>query len=302
MIDFIGDVHGHADELCQLLEKLGYEQANGAYGHPDRKVLFVGDYIDRGLQIRETVQIVKRMVDAGNAIALMGNHEYNALCFHHRHPAGGHLRPHLIKNIIQHYETLRQFQNKQDEYEEYLNWFMTLPLFYETDDFCAVHACWDQEHIDYLKNRLVDNRLNKELLHESANKETRLFSVIDETLKGKEIAMPGGLSFKDKDGTRRTKIRIKWWENPAEMTYKSISVIQLEDLPDTSIEIARPISYYSETGKNVFFGHYWLRGTPSIYKHNVCCLDYSVAKEGELVAYRWDGETELDNRKLIAVR
>ena len=114
-----------------LLNKLGYTINNGAYTHPERKVLFVGDYIDRGPQIKETLQIVKAMVDAGSAIALMGNHEYNAICFHFQETEGGHLRKHLIKNIIQHYETLKQFQNKQSEYEEYLEWFKTLPLYYE---------------------------------------------------------------------------------------------------------------------------------------------------------------------------
>lgn len=63
------------------------------------------------------------MVDSDNAIALMGNHEYNALCFHFQETQGGHLRKHLIKNVIQHYETLKQFQNRQEEYEEYLEWF-----------------------------------------------------------------------------------------------------------------------------------------------------------------------------------
>jgi hypothetical protein len=30
---------------------------------------------------------------------------------------------------------------------------------------------------------------------------------------------------------------------------------------------------------------------------NVCCVDYSVAKKGKLVAYRFDGETELKKEK-----
>lgn len=41
MIDLIGDIHGHADKLEELLLKLGYAKNNGAYSHPDRKVLFV---------------------------------------------------------------------------------------------------------------------------------------------------------------------------------------------------------------------------------------------------------------------
>jgi predicted MPP superfamily phosphohydrolase len=97
MTDLIGDIHGHADKLEELLLKLGYKKSKGAYSHLERKVLFVGDYIDRGPKIRETLEIVKSMVESENAIALMGNHEYNALCFHFQETEGGHLRKHLLR-------------------------------------------------------------------------------------------------------------------------------------------------------------------------------------------------------------
>mgnify|MGYP003341643738 CR=1 FL=1 len=71
MYDFIGDIHGHADQLITLLKKLGYRLQAGVYRHPERKVFFVGDYIDRGPQILETLQIVKAMVDADAAIAVV---------------------------------------------------------------------------------------------------------------------------------------------------------------------------------------------------------------------------------------
>ena len=109
MIDFIVDIHGHADKLKAFLKKISYVFKNGSYNHPERKVLFVADYIDRRPQLRETLEIVKAIVDSGNAIALMGNHKYNALCFHVTETAGGHLRKHSIKNIIQHYQALLQF-------------------------------------------------------------------------------------------------------------------------------------------------------------------------------------------------
>lgn len=304
MIDLIGDIHGHADKLEQLLQKLGYSQINGAYAHPERKVLFVGDYIDRDPKIRETLQIVKAMVDSDNAIALMGNHEYNALCFHFQETEGGHLRKHLIKNIIQHYETLKQFQNRQKEYEAYLEWFKTLPLYYETDQFKAVHACWDNNNINYLRNTLTNDRLTDELIYQSVQKGTKLNEAIEETLKGgKEIKMPEGLSFTDKDGTKRTEIRIKWWENPSQMTYKSISVQPIENLPDqpVALSVLKSLDFYGENDKKVFFGHYWLKGKPLLYRENICCLDYSVAKGGKLVAYRLNEETYLDNANLIYV-
>ncbi len=47
MYDLIGDIHGHADELAQLLETLGYQKALGAYRHPERKVIFLGDFIGK---------------------------------------------------------------------------------------------------------------------------------------------------------------------------------------------------------------------------------------------------------------
>lgn len=303
MIDLIGDIHGHADKLEELLIKLGYNKKDGVYAHPERKVLFIGDYIDRGPKIPETLHIVKSMVDRGNAIALMGNHEYNAICFALEDLSGGHVRKHLIKNIIQHTETLKQFQNRQSEYDSYLEWFKTLPLFFENDDFRATHACWDPRNIEYLNTILLGGtRLNDDLIRKSAIANSPLNIAIDQTLKGKEISLPRGESFLDKDGTERREIRIKWWEDPREMTYKSISVISQDNIPDHPINLsdAAP-KYYDASEKIVFFGHYWLTGEPSVYRDNICCLDFSVAKQGKLVCYRYDGEKKLSNEKLVFV-
>lgn len=303
MIDFIGDVHGHADKLEALLDKMGYVNEKGSYRHPERKAFFVGDYIDRGPKIKETLKIVRCMVENEEATALMGNHEYNALCFHFQETEGGHLRKHLIKNIVQHYETLKQFQNRQKEYEDYLEWFKTLPLFYEGDTFRAVHACWDSENITYLRKTLIENKFTDKLIYESVKLGSDLNNAVDQTLKGKELKMPEGLYFTDKDGTKRTEIRIKWWEDPTHINYKNISVEPIENLPDTDIDVSllKSPKHYTADEKAVFFGHYWLRGNPVLYRDNICCLDYSVAKNGYLVAYRLDEESTLDSGKLVYV-
>ncbi len=303
MYDLIGDIHGHADHLEALLLKMGYTIKNGSYAHPDRKVLFVGDYIDRGPKIRKTLKIVRRMVESGNAIALMGNHEYNAICFHYPESEGGHLRKHEIKNIIQHFKTLKQFENRQDTYNEYIDWFKTLPLYYETEHFRAVHACWDDAHIDFLRRSLKEDKLTGELIFQAAKKGSPLYEAVEIVLKGKEIALPEGITFKDKDGAIRKDIRIKWWENPARFTFKQLSVEPIQDLPDEPIDPSHlsDSSYYAESDKPVFFGHYWLKGNPSIFKKNICCLDYSVAKCGYLVAYRYDNEEILSAGKLVYV-
>lgn len=70
--DIIGDLHGCASELEQLLEKLGY----GAEGHPQgRTAIFVGDLTDRGPRNLDCYEIVSTMVEQGHAMAVAGNHD-----------------------------------------------------------------------------------------------------------------------------------------------------------------------------------------------------------------------------------
>lgn len=83
--DIIGDVHGCFEELCKLLEKLGYRihsSPSDGHGpcfhvtHPEaRRVIFLGDIIDRGPGIVPCLRLVMDMVLAGRAICLLGNHE-----------------------------------------------------------------------------------------------------------------------------------------------------------------------------------------------------------------------------------
>ena len=99
MYDLIGDIHGHGQELKALLLKLGYELTDEGWAHRERKVIFLGDYIDRGPEQRESVNIVRSMVETGNALAIMGNHEFNAIGFSTLASDGkSFLRPHTDQN------------------------------------------------------------------------------------------------------------------------------------------------------------------------------------------------------------
>jgi protein phosphatase len=75
--DIIGDVHGCFDELCELLTTLGYTSGeNGAFVPPTgRKAVFVGDLVDRGPKIPETMRLVMDMAAAGHALCVPGNHD-----------------------------------------------------------------------------------------------------------------------------------------------------------------------------------------------------------------------------------
>lgn len=302
MYDFIGDIHGYGSKLEALLTKLGYHKVGGVYKHSERKVIFLGDYIDRGPEIPLTLTIVRSMVESGNAIAIMGNHEYNALAFETIHE-GNPLRPHTPSNIKQYHATLKQFEEDKETYISHLKWFFTLPLFLEMDEFCAVHACWDDKQIQGLKKATKENRLELKSLIQSCDKSNSLYDQIETSLKGKEVALPEGVNFPDKDGNSRTRVRVKWWIDPKSKTFKEMALPYIDSIPDILVE-ADSDSFgviYGEQKKPVFFGHYWLKGQPIIQRANVCCLDFSVAKKGYLAAYRFDGEQSLDTNKIVYV-
>lgn len=284
MFDIIGDIHGHVSALENLLQKLGYVRRNGVYTHGEgRKVAFLGDFIDRGPKIRETLHLVKNMCDSENAIAIMGNHEYNAICFHTPHTEkGGFFRDHSLKEIEQHLETLRQFKHHEEEWPYFLDWFKTLPLYYENDDFRMVHACWDNDHINWLK--INYKGISSEFLSRAYEKDNIEYAVVEETLKGKETKLPDGLSFTDKDGAVRHECRIKWWSGQRK-TFGEVMMLCPEKI--AHVEIPTNTFYHSyNDNKPVFFGHYWLKGIPVIENPYAICLDYSVAKGGLLVACR----------------
>ena len=133
--DVIGDIHGHAEELRTLLRQLGYEERNGCYVAEGRNAIFVGDFIDRGPAIREVLQIARAMVSRNGAYAVLGNHEFNALCYHTPDGAGSFLRPHSTKNANQHQATVDQLVLPYpEEWRSYLRWFKDLPLFWRSTD------------------------------------------------------------------------------------------------------------------------------------------------------------------------
>jgi protein phosphatase len=78
--DIIGDVHGCADELVELLEDLGYgvEASDGGFEvrPPEgRRAVFLGDLVDRGPKTPDVLRLVMGMVGSGTAMCVPGNHD-----------------------------------------------------------------------------------------------------------------------------------------------------------------------------------------------------------------------------------
>jgi len=310
--DLIGDIHGHANDLRQLLADLGYTYSDhdGYYSHTQRQAIFLGDFIDKGKNQRQVLDIVIPMVENGAALAVMGNHEFNALAFHTADPdnPGCWLRPRKNSNIKQHFAFLNDFVvERQPEggysLERVLSFFKTLPLWLDLDGLRVVHACWSQTHVDALTLLLnPDQTLSDDFLVRANRKGTPEYEGVETLLKGVEYTLPADLAIKDNYGKERKELRVKWWGNKAGQVRDlglSIGPGGLTPKVAEHLVPASALPGYAESEKPLFLGHYWMEGVPARLAPNVACLDYSVANKGILVAYRWDGEAELDNSKFI---
>jgi hypothetical protein len=298
--DLVGDIHGHADPLHRLLQRLGYADVEGVFRHPARRIIFVGDFIDRGPEQREVLRTVRAMCEAGAASAVMGNHEFNAIGYATCDDGGGFLRPHTDKNTRQHAEFLRQIKMGSSDHEEAIGWFRSLPVWLDLPALRIVHACWHAPSRTALLP-FLDQRgcLTDDGIRETYRRGTDANAAADILLKGPEQRLPHGVHFHDKDGHKRDEVRLRWW-NPQATTFRK-AALEMDgrehELPDSNL----PRDYRYLESKPVFFGNYWLSGTPVITAPNAACLDFSVAKKGRLTAYRWSGEAELSAGNLVSV-
>lgn len=309
MYDLIGDIHGYASALKNLLRTLGYQERNGIWQHAERSVIFLGDFVDRGPEQVETVQIARRMVEAGTALAVMGNHEFNAVAWATEHPtqSGEFLRSHSPKNRLQHQAFLTQVGERSREHQQTIEWFKSLPLYLDLEGLRVIHACWHPQKIEVLAPHLDKNsRIQPDAWQVLCDKDHEAFDAVETLLKGMEIPLPLGVHFKDKDGHLRTSTRTRWWDQGEELTYRDLAIVPpsiIEQIPH------EPVPAHLQPGydgcKPLFIGHYWMSGTPTLMTDQIACLDYSIAsdnlKKAKLCAYRWSGESVLSVSNLVWV-
>jgi hypothetical protein len=313
MYDLIGDIHGHAVPLKQLLGKMGYAERDGVWQHPERRVIFLGDFIDRGPEQIEVVRMAREMVERGHALAVMGNHEFNAVSWLIADPdqPGEFLRRHSEKNREQHAAFLDQVGEGSALHDEIVSWFKTLPLYLDLEGVRVVHACWHPASFACL-SRFTDS---KRCVLESAwpalnRKGTPPFDALEVILKGLEIELPAGFSFADSYGHVRRNIRTKWWELQG-LTYRDLAMVPswvIESIPHEPVPCDILPGYDGE--KPLFVGHYWMSGEPRPLNEHIACLDYSIAANApssgvdkrKLCAYRWSGEATVLADHFISVR
>lgn len=133
--DIIGDVHGCFEELVELLGELNYRvecmERDGdrfyQVTHPeDRRVIFIGDLVDRGPNSPEVLRLVMSMAETGIGLCVPGNHDDKLL---------RKLKGHKVQ--IQHglAETLEQLENETPSFIERIrNFIGSLVSHYVLDD------------------------------------------------------------------------------------------------------------------------------------------------------------------------
>ncbi|MFI4997233.1 MAG: metallophosphoesterase [Hyphomicrobiales bacterium] len=309
--DVIGDIHGHAQRLEALLAAMDYRQRNGVWRHPERRALFVGDFVDRGPENVRACRIAMAMTQAGSALAVMGNHDFNAVCLATPDPAafGSFLRPHTEKNLHQSSETRAEMERSPCEAAAVLAWLRRLPLWIEREDARVAHACWSTKAIAALAPFVdAEGALTEEGLVRAARKGDPMQQAREVLLNGPEADLPAGVSYLDADGHLRRSARLAWWK-PMDGAVTWRDAVHADDqvlaqLPHAPVpgglsSLFDPFNASRVATCPIFFGHYWMSHPLTLQGPGLACVDASVAKDGKLAAYRYSGEPELSADRFV---
>jgi bis(5'-nucleosyl)-tetraphosphatase (symmetrical) len=250
----IGDLQGCLASLEALLPAL-----------PDaRRLIFVGDLVNRGPQSLATLRAVRRHVESGAAVALLGNHDLHLLAV----DAG--IRP------LHDSDTLQEILAAPDR-RELIDWLRTLPLAHSESGHLFIHAGvppqWtlDQTlaHAEEVRQRLLHSEYRNFLERMYGNKpnhwrdnlsgDDRLRFIVNALTRLRVVDAEGSmhLSFKD-NAARAPAGTVPWFDHPERATR------------DT----------------RVVFGHWSTEGF--VNRSNVIGLDTGCVWGGKLTALRLD--------------
>lgn len=153
----IGDIHGCVNQLNELIEKLGEDFSQ-------TKLIFTGDYIDRGpdsYEVIETVKSLQSIFTKEQIILLRGNHEDMAIDYIRNR--------HSMTMYNGGYATRASLERNGKTFVDYVDFFESLPLMYEDEHFIYCHAginpfksmaCQTKDDLMWIRNEFIDNSTN----------------------------------------------------------------------------------------------------------------------------------------------
>ena len=242
------------------------------------------------------------MVEQGSALAVMGNHEFNAICYATPDPeqAETFLRKHSETNRKAHQTFLDEYPLGSTEHQDIIDWFRTLPLFLDLEAIRVVHAVWHHASLKTIQPWInVNHCLLTDAYVQASRQGSDLYNAVENLLKGIEYKLPDGHKFTDKNGQTRHEVRLKWWDEQAKRLPEAATNTGNAELP--KVDLSENIYRYRDSIP-LFFGHYWMQGAPETQSPTIACVDYSSkSKNGKLVAYRWQGEKTLNDDQFVWV-
>ena len=339
-LDIIGDVHGERVALERLLERLGVDVERGT---ADRPLIFVGDLVDRGPDSPGVVRLVRELVEAGIARCILGNHELNLLLGLSKEGNGwaratddDHypLRRPDGPPIPVHFDSVAA---AEDELDDILDFFRTLPLALVRDDLRVVHACWHGPSLEALPEqadvavltkdhaRTIFEGLQDRGVLERAKAERAAWADLRDPMVRPDRPLP---AHTEVDAAAQSR-------NPVRVLTSGLEVpVTFEQLFFTGGKwrFVQRFDWWNhyEDDPAVVVGHYWRRrdddarveGKPDTWvtdhpagwagpRGNVFCVDYSVGRrflerhngvhdafDGGLAALRWpERELWFDDRE-----
>lgn len=148
-LDIVGDIHGEYDALIALMAKLNYAD-DGL--HPDgRRLVFVGDLVDRGHDSPAVVEKLMALVKSGCAQCVLGNHEINIL----RDDIKSENQWFFNSTSATVPDTRTASTSQQTDF---LKFFGELPIALERDDLRIVHASWNLAAIAEIRGAAEKSR------------------------------------------------------------------------------------------------------------------------------------------------
>ncbi|WYX53017.1 metallophosphoesterase [Achromobacter xylosoxidans] len=265
--------------------------------------------MDRGAGQRRVLEIVRAMMDDGQALCIMGNHEFNAIGYvtADPHNPGEFLRPNRgdseksRKNRKQHSAFINQIGEGSPEHAAWVAWFRQLPPYMDLGGIRVAHACWDDGAVKALADAgwLPGQPLDDAMLVATHEKGSDLERARKLLTSGAELALPDGRYIEDKEGHRHYEVRLANWRDWASALHEVALVPAGQEAQIHGLALPEGFNRTPTTGAPIFIGHHWFKGQPRIESGKLACLDWSAAAGGPLVAYRWDGEDTLSNEKLV---
>lgn len=143
MYYIIGDIHGEYEKLKKLVNLISADI------NDDDQIIFLGDYIDRGERSFDVVELLSGLPGLFNTFFLLGNHEEMFLNYYY---TGEGLELYLRNGGEATINSYIEKVGKMKLPEKHISFFNNLKLYYEGEDFIAVHAGLNPKIADPVKH------------------------------------------------------------------------------------------------------------------------------------------------------